>query len=97
MTRSDRPTAACCWNDTSAYWLIGACADAGVSVPKDLAIVGFDGLLETRLPARKLVTVAVPWERIATEAVRAVIAMRDGRDVAPISVFPVKLTEGDTA
>lgn len=97
MVRKERYTAVCCWNDTSAYHLLGACAEVGVRVPADLAVVGFDGLLETRLPARRLVTAAVPWERMAREAVRHVVDLRDGKPVPPLSVFPVKLIDGDTA
>jgi len=97
MKRQQRYSAVCCWNDTSAYRLLGACGELGVSVPDDLAVVGFDGLLETRLPARRLVTAEVPWERMAREAVRQLVDLRDGNPVPPLSVFPVKLIDGDTA
>lgn len=97
MDRPNRFTALCCWNDTSAYKLLAAAVEAGVRVPDDLAVVGFDGLLETRLPARRLVTASVPWERLAREAVRYIVALRDGQPVPPVTVFPVKLVDGDTA
>lgn len=97
VARPNRCTAVCCWNDTSAYQILKFCGENGIRVPEDLAVVGFDGLLETRLPARRLVTVAAPWADIATEAVRLVVAMRDGLPVPQLTVFPVRLVPGDTA
>ena len=97
LTMADRPTAVCCWNDYYAYVLINACLTAGVRMPEDLAIVGFDGLLETRLPARRLVTVSVPWEDMAADAVRMIVQQIDGLPVAPMNTFPVLLIPGDTA
>ena len=97
MQRKNRPTAAVCWHDNSAYYLISACLEIGVKVPDDLAIVGFDGLLETRLPARRLVTVQVPWEKMAHETVRRLVAQVDGERGPQLVKFPVSLTVGDTA
>jgi LacI family transcriptional regulator len=93
----DRPTAVCCWNDYYAYVLIATCLEAGVRIPEDLAIVGFDGLLERRLPARRLVTVAVPWEQMAAEAVRMIVKQVQGVAVPEITTFPAIMVPGDTA
>jgi len=93
----DRPTAVCCWNDYFAYRLIKCCLEKGVRMPEDLAVVGFDGLLESRLPARELVTVSVPWERMAADAVRMIVQQIDGRPVPKITTFSVQLIPGDTA
>jgi LacI family transcriptional regulator len=91
------PTAICCWNDYYAYALIARCLTSGVRIPEDIAIVGFDGLLDTRLPARRLVTVAVPWEHMASEAVRMLVRQIGGEELPELTVFPVSLVEGDTA
>ena len=71
--------------------------DLTLRIPDDLAIVGFDGLLETLLPARRLVTVAVPWQEIASSAVRMIVKQVAGEAVAAVTTFPVKLVLGDTA
>ncbi|HEX5322319.1 MAG TPA: substrate-binding domain-containing protein, partial [Capsulimonadaceae bacterium] len=97
LAMSDPPTAICCWNDYYAYLLIAECLKSGVRIPDDLAIVGFDGLLETRLPARRLVTVAVPWAHMASEAVRILVRQIGGEKIPDLTVFPVSLVEGDTA
>lgn len=93
----NRPTAVCCWNDNSAYHMLKACKLHGIDVPGDLAVVGFDGLLETRFPARELVTAGVPWETIASEAVKQVLRRFHGEEVPPLTLFPVTLIPGDTA
>jgi len=97
LAMPDPPTAICCWNDYYAYLLIARCLKSGVRIPDDLAIVGFDGLLDTRLPARRLVTVAVPWEHMASEAVRMLVRQIGGEELPGLTIFPVSLVEGDTA
>ncbi|HVX57248.1 MAG TPA: LacI family DNA-binding transcriptional regulator [Candidatus Saccharimonadales bacterium] len=97
LTLPNRPTAVCCWNDYYAYVLIAKCLEAGVRIPDDLAIVGFDGLLERRLPARRLVTVAVPWEEMAAEAVRMIVKQVQGIVLPSVTTFPTTLIPGDTA
>jgi DNA-binding LacI/PurR family transcriptional regulator len=42
LERSDRPTAIFAFNDDMAYGCYGAFAQAGLSVPEDISIVGFD-------------------------------------------------------
>jgi len=92
-----KPTAVCCWNDFYAYEFIKACLQEGVRIPDELAVVGFDGLLERRLPARHLATISVPWERIASEAVRLLVKQIEGVPAPPITAFPLSLIPGDTA
>jgi len=92
-----RPTAVCCWHDDSAYYLLQTCIEMGVRVPDDLAVVGFDGLQEGRIPGRKLVTAAVPWRSMAIDATTNLIELRGGGVVDPITRFPVTLVKGDTA
>lgn len=97
LRTSERPTALCCWNDYFAYYLIRVCDGLGISIPGDIAIAGFDGLLDILLPARKLVTVAVPWQEMAEEAVHMIVRQLDGTPPPPLTTYPVKLIPGDTA
>lgn len=94
---SDRPSAVCVWNDYFAYDLLKACKSAPVEVPRELAVVGFDGLLEYRLPARDLVTVGVPWDKMAYAAVKLLVCMLDGGAGPDVTTFPVSMIAGDTA
>jgi LacI family transcriptional regulator len=97
VAEPNHPTALCVYNDDGAYRALKSCLENGIRVPDDLAIVGFDGLLEKRLPARNLVTTAVPWEQIGYEAVSLLIQQMEGHKVQPLTTFPVELIAGDTA
>jgi len=92
----DRPTAICCWNDRAAYNLLWRCLQSGIRVPEDLAIVGFDGFVETKLPFRNLTTVSVNYGELAQTALKIMLNLIAGQQVPPLTVLPVVLTEGDT-
>ncbi len=78
---SEPPTAVCCWNDMTAFDLIYQCRKRGISVPGDLAVVGFDGLLsDPRLCARALISVGASWTDIADHAMDLLMRqIRSGR------------------
>ena len=92
----ERPTAAACWSDSSAYALLEACQRLGIRVPEDLAVVGFDGIRAKVRPARQLTTIRAPWEQVAIKAVEMLLALMDGKEVPQEVVFPVELIVGDT-
>jgi len=73
----ERPTAVFVANDVSAIGALGAFATAGVRVPGDISLVGYDGLGLTALPLVDLTTVTQPlieMGRVAAEQVFAQIA-----------------------
>jgi DNA-binding LacI/PurR family transcriptional regulator len=92
-----RPTAAVCWMDMSAYALLDECGRLGLCVPGDLAIVGFDGAPMLLRPERALTTVRAPWADVAARAVDHLLALLEGGDVPQETVLPVELVIGDTA
>ncbi len=91
------PTAICCWNDVSAVCLLRACSRAGVCVPDDLAIVGFDGLIDNRMLPRNLTTVDVHWAKITQTAVQVLMAMLRGESVPWVTNVLPTLRIGETA
>ena len=97
------PLAVCCWNDRTAHNLLRDCASHGVRVPQTLAVTGFDGFLDDKLPARQLVTAVCPWEEVAVtalEELRAHIDARAQKALKPApheTRLPVQLRTGDTA
>jgi DNA-binding LacI/PurR family transcriptional regulator len=94
---AERPTAAVCWTDLSAYALLAHCETIGLRVPEDLAITGFDGIPMRIRPARVLTTIRAPWVEVAALAVDQLLALLDGKEVPPETVLPVELVVGDTA
>ena len=100
---ADEPLAVCCWNDRTAHNLLNDCARHDVRVPQTLAVTGFDGFLDDKLPARQLVTAVCPWEEVAVTALDQLRAHIDARaqkapKPAPHETrLPVQLRTGDTA
>ena len=84
------------WNDEFAYSVLDYCHKAGLSVPGDLAVVGFDGARTFPKPRQQLTTVAVPWGDLAKAAVCSLVDIRDGKPVPRETLLPVILVPGDT-
>jgi LacI family transcriptional regulator len=76
----DRPTAVFAGSDEQAFGAIEAARVAGLAVPRDLSVVGFDDLPIARWAAPPLTTVRQPLAemgRVATQLLEALIAGRD--------------------
>ena len=58
LSRPDPPDAVFCFNDLMAVGAMRACAEAGVRVPEDVAIAGFDDIPEGRYSTPTLTTVS---------------------------------------
>lgn len=93
-----RPTAVIGYNDLVAIGVTEALRRAGLQVPADVSVVGFDDILTARLVTPALTTVAAPMRYMGATAVRNVLAMirgaqpRSGRAF----VMPVKLVVRDS-
>jgi DNA-binding LacI/PurR family transcriptional regulator len=93
----ERPTAAVCWMDISAYVLLDYCESIGLRVPDDLAIAGFDGVPSHIKPERMLTTVRAPWVEVAAKAVEYLQWLLEGKEVPAQTILPVQFIAGDTA
>jgi LacI family transcriptional regulator len=93
QTGDGRPTAVAFWADPSAEIFLRQCARLGVRVPRDLAVIGYDGTPESH----DLTTVVAPWAEVARTAVGLLVARINGEEVPPETVLPVVLREGVTA
>jgi LacI family transcriptional regulator len=60
MSAKERPTAVFCGSDILAAGAIKYCHDAGIAVPHDVSIVGFDNLEIAELTSPELTTLEVP-------------------------------------
>ncbi|MEW9697883.1 LacI family DNA-binding transcriptional regulator [Paenibacillus sp. SI8] len=63
----DRPTAVFCCNDEMALGAMKAISEAGMQVPRDVSIIGFDDTLFAAYVTPALTTVRRPIEQISTE------------------------------
>ncbi len=80
--------------------MISAALDAGLRVPEDVSVVGFDGItvddsLLHRTPIRHLTTLVQPFVQKGQAAARAALAMLEGAEPQPAS-FTSELRVGDT-
>jgi LacI family transcriptional regulator len=87
-----RPTGVFCATDEMAVGALGALEDLGVSVPKEVSVLGFDGLTEL-YPG--LASVAQDIPAIAHMAVSLALAAIEKNAVRQ-KVVPVALVEGRT-
>ena len=67
-TGPERPTALFCSNDRLAMVAISSLADAGVDVPGQMSVLGFDGLSIGNLLAPRLASICVPNREIGRQA-----------------------------
>lgn len=70
---SARPDALFCANDAMAIACLGALTAAGLRLPKDLALAGFDDVPTARYLYPALSTVHVPIAALGTQALEAVV------------------------
>jgi len=82
-------TALFCANDEMAIGAISGLRDSGLSVPRDLSVMGYDGIDLSALTVPPLTTVLIPWRQIATNAVHHLLNLCYGsalpvlRDIPP--------------
>jgi LacI family transcriptional regulator len=68
-----RPSAVFCVNDMAAVGAMRAIEDAGLSVPEDLSVVGYDDILWARFIKPPLTTVSQPVEELGRMTVRLLL------------------------
>jgi DNA-binding LacI/PurR family transcriptional regulator len=90
------PTAIFCANDLIAIGALKACAARGMSVPRDLSIVGCDDIETARLVNPELTTIAVPARELGARAARMLIRGLSHQRAKTPQPLPVKLIERGT-
>lgn len=92
-----RPDAIVAANDESAIGAMIALRDAGLRVPEDVAVVGFDGTGTNELVAPTLTSVHQPFDAMSDLAVRSLQTLVGGGDV-PLhqSVTPELVAAGSS-
>lgn len=77
----DRPTAVFAGSDLQALGVIAAATAAGLSVPSDLSVVGYDDIALARWLSPQLTTVHQPLRRMGEEAARIVLRLAEDETV----------------
>ena len=85
------PTAVFCYNDMTAIGLMRAARQSGLSVPDDLAVVGFDDIPLASYVCPSLTTIAQPQRDMGRQAMNmALLLMAAGDSITPFSDIVVK-------
>jgi len=92
-SEAGNPDAIFAASDALALGAMAAIQDAGLRVPEDVAIFGFDGLTEGADIQPPLSTITQPVAELGREAVRMLLALIEQPDHAPRQHFlPTQLT-----
>ncbi|XHS76873.1 LacI family DNA-binding transcriptional regulator [Burkholderiaceae bacterium UC74_6] len=78
LALTERPDAVFAANDMTAIGLHGALQEAGLQLPRDLALAGFDDIPISRYLTPALTTVRVPVVELGRLAVEALVALIGG-------------------
>ena len=79
LSLSNLPTAVFCANDEMALGFLRAATDRGVSIPKQISLVGFDDSPFAFGVTPSLTTVRQPLEEMGAAAIQALEALREGQ------------------
>jgi LacI family transcriptional regulator, xylobiose transport system transcriptional regulator len=78
LARPDRPTGVVCGNDLQAMGVYEAAREAGVRIPDDLSVVGFDDVEYARWCGPPLTTVRQPLVEMGSAAAELVLTLAAG-------------------
>lgn len=78
-------------DDDSAIGAIQAINEAGLKVPGDIAVVGFDDINLSRFLTPPLTTVRAPTEQVGREAIRLLVKQIQDKKTDSLVILPTKL------
>ena len=87
LNLDDRPDAVFCFNDTLAIGALHTIAMAGLRVPEDIAVVGFDNVPAAQYAYPPLTTIEPGTDQIAKHAVDLLAARVNGRTDPPREII----------
>lgn len=80
----DRPTAVFCSDDYMAFGVIDQIKSSGLSVPKDIAIIGFDNIEVSKFTKPSLTTIAQPMYKIGKSSVDVLMGLISKKYSPPV-------------
>jgi LacI family transcriptional regulator len=97
LARRPLPDAVVCANDEIALGTLLAGEEAGLSVPGDVAVTGWDDVMAARYARPALTTVAQPMRALGERAARLLHDLIEGGDPSPHhDVLPTRLVIRDS-
>jgi len=83
-------------SDQQAIGVLRMAVDRGLAVPRDLSVVGFDGIMLAELVAPRLTTVVQPVAQIADAAVAMLLDRKGGLREAESELFACSLAKRES-
>lgn len=98
MDGKEKPTCILCPDDYSCFGALWALRDAGIQVPGDISLIGFDGIRISQMVPPHLTTYRQNTAQIAEEAIQLLAEAIEGPDTHIPRQITVQgeLMEGDT-
>ncbi|MBD3586391.1 LacI family transcriptional regulator [Salinimonas sp. HHU 13199] len=97
LTQPDRPTALFCENDETAIGAMQALKQAGLRIPDDVSVAGFDDIAFSGYADPPLTTIAQPAEEFGHTAVSLLVDVLNGKiKKAPRVIMPHELVVRDS-
>ncbi len=94
LTRGSKPTAVFCANDEMALGAIFEFKKAGLRVPQDISVMGFDNMLYGEISDPPLTTIEQPADKIGEYSMRRLLKLIAGdTDGADVEIVPHRLIE----
>lgn len=91
LPRSKRPTAIVCVNDLIAMSVMKEAEAAGLRIPEDFSLTGFDGFPQGEWSRPTLTTIRQPFEDLGRRAAEILVAGAEGARSIHHEVFPGEL------
>ncbi len=95
LERGTRPDAIACATDPMAIGCICALKELGLSVPEDVAVVGFDGFGYEKLVSPRLTTVKQPLFEVGVKLADTLVELMEGGEAKRMKILP-KLLIGES-
>ena len=89
--KSEAPTALICWSDDVAFACMKMLSRAGISIPEDLSVIGFDSSEACERSTPRLTSLRQPVLEIARSAARTLIAASQQLPHQAQNIFPLTL------
>ncbi len=91
LNLSQPPTAIFCFNDMTAVGVLTALGEAGLQVPRNCSVVGFDDLEISAYYGPPLTTIRQPCYRMGQAAMRMLLQLIRGESDVQAEVLPTEL------
>jgi LacI family transcriptional regulator len=91
MSQSEPPTAIFAQNDDMAAGVIAAAHDSGISIPKELSVVGYDDSAIAKIVSPRLTTIHQPVRDMAYGGANMLVAMVENQPYDELVDYPFEL------